>query len=484
MSRTTEPTPKPLSAEELARQREVAAVHRADELARLTAAAEHDRALADVAQAARLAELDRAEQQATAEADAALTRMYRQARAAGERTRIAATMARSGEARALRLERLRAANLWVLVPVLLGFATWSTTGVQQGAAWLMHAPEHSATWWALWALEPVLVGAVVWVIVVRARLASSGGRLDEQARNIAVGCLSTSILLNLAAAASTAHWHRSQIPVIIGAMLAHAIGPVGAAATAHLIGVIDDSIAAADPWKDAPQLAELAPQVRSDVRSDVRPDIGGGPAADMSAGTSAGADISPARARLRMAGPRHRADLPQVNGSGHHAPSADIDTAMSAIPDLRSTAVPQSRNSWTTPPETDVRGHVRPDVRSQVRADIDSGHRVAMSGPAVPELSSPAIPGLRTGRAFSEEVPQWPDGGGDDGQAELDDEQRRTTVIALLRDNPDVAGAEIARVLNVSDRHGRRLKNEALALLDDDQTAAGSSAVPESRNND
>lgn len=60
MSRTTEPTPKPLSAEELARQREVAAVHRADELARLTAAAEHDRALADVAQAARLAELDRA----------------------------------------------------------------------------------------------------------------------------------------------------------------------------------------------------------------------------------------------------------------------------------------------------------------------------------------------------------------------------------------------------------------------------------------
>lgn len=117
-----------------------------------------------------------------------------------ERTRIRALMARSGEARALRLEWLRARNLRVLVPVLIGFGVWSTTVVQQGAARLMGVHADSPVWWTLWGLEALLIGAVCWIIVCRARLAASGGALARQAEKVGFGCLFTSIVLNLVAA--------------------------------------------------------------------------------------------------------------------------------------------------------------------------------------------------------------------------------------------------------------------------------------------
>ncbi|WP_165495137.1 hypothetical protein [Actinomadura roseirufa] len=265
--KATNPSTESLSARELAddlaSQRDRDAVRRADELARLAAEAEHDRALADVAEKARRAELDRSEREASGSASATLARVYRESKDSGERTRIAAHMARSGEARALRLERLRTLNLRVLVPVLLGFAAWSTTGVQAGGARLMQVTDADPTWWALWVLEPVLIGAVVWVIVVRARLAACGGRLNQQAAQIAAGCLSTSIGLNLAAAAvAPASWSVGSVATLLGSLLAHSIGAAGAAATAHLIGVVDESIADADPWTDehgvsVPLLADL-----------------------------------------------------------------------------------------------------------------------------------------------------------------------------------------------------------------------------------
>ncbi|MCO6011719.1 hypothetical protein NE236_42915, partial [Actinoallomurus purpureus] len=105
---------------ELARRRHVDDAHRTDELERERAEARHKRNRADVAEEARRAELERTEREAQARATTDLARMYREARAAGERTRITSQMARSGEARALRLERLRILNLKVLVPVLLG----------------------------------------------------------------------------------------------------------------------------------------------------------------------------------------------------------------------------------------------------------------------------------------------------------------------------------------------------------------------------
>jgi hypothetical protein len=249
-------------AADLANQRALAAAHRADELARVRAEAVHTRNRADVVEDAQRAELDRAERVASARSAAKLARLYREARDAGERTRVAAHLARSGEARALRLERLRVLNLRVLVPVLLGFAAWSTTGVQQGAARLMRVDQSDLTWFALWVLEPVLIGAVVWVIIARARLASSGGRLDDRAIWTAAGCLMTSVVLNMAAAAWPSTWTTSTVAALLASMLAHVIGPAGAAATAHLIGIIDESIGDADPWRDehgepVPLLADL-----------------------------------------------------------------------------------------------------------------------------------------------------------------------------------------------------------------------------------
>lgn len=196
----TEPVSPEQLARELQRRRELADARRADELERARAEAGHGRARADVATESRLAELARAEREADVRAEAELARMYREFRAAGERTRIRALMARSGEARALRLEWLRARNLRVLVPVLIGFGVWSTTVVQQGAARLMGVHADSPVWWTLWGLEALLIGAVCWIIVCRARLAASGGALARQAEKVGFGCLFTSIVLNLVAA--------------------------------------------------------------------------------------------------------------------------------------------------------------------------------------------------------------------------------------------------------------------------------------------
>lgn len=240
--------PEQLEAE-LATRREVEQVQRDDELARKDAQASHRIQLAGVA-----------EREAEADADAVIAREYRHARSAGARIRLRSDMARSAEVRALRLDRLRALNLKVLVPVLLGFAAWSTTGVHDGAARLMAVRSSAATWWALWILEPVLIGAVVWITIVRARLAASGGQIARKALYLGAGFLTTSIALNLAAPT-----HAKDIIHTGAAMLAHAIGPVGAAVTAHLIGVVEDSIADADPWHEgegedkrpAPRLAEM-----------------------------------------------------------------------------------------------------------------------------------------------------------------------------------------------------------------------------------
>lgn len=260
---TTETDARDLSAR-LAAERAVEDTRRADEIARRRAQTAHDRALRDLSEEARQAEEDRAARQAEHAVAAELGRLRRRAAAEGERARIRAEMARTGEARALRLDRMRRANLWTLLPVLIGCGIWSTVGAQDGAARIMGVTSADLLWWGAWLIEPVLIGLVVRVLVVRSGLAAIRGRTDGAVRRgaerIAAAALAVSVALNVIAgipAQPPEAWTWGAVLAVTGAVLAHLIGPVGAAATAHLLGELDASVAGVDPWAGAPRVADL-----------------------------------------------------------------------------------------------------------------------------------------------------------------------------------------------------------------------------------
>lgn len=260
---TTETDARDLSAR-LAAERAAEDTRRADEIARRRAQTAHDRALRDVDEEAHQAEEDRATRQAERAVAAELARLRRRAAAEGERARIRAEMARTGEARALALDRMRRANLLVLLPILIGCGIWSTIGAQHGAARIMGVTPADLLWWGAWLIEPVLIGLVVRVLVVRSGLAAIRGRTDGAVRRgaerIAVAALAVSVALNVIAALPAQPpevWTWGAVLAVTGAVLAHLIGPVGAAATAHLIGELDASVAATDPWAGAPRVADL-----------------------------------------------------------------------------------------------------------------------------------------------------------------------------------------------------------------------------------
>lgn len=260
---TTEGTARELAAR-LAAERALEEARRADEVARRRAQTAHDRALRDVDEDAQQAEADRATRQAEHAVAADLARLRRRAAAEGERARITAEMARTGEARALRLDRMRRTNLLVLLPILVGCGAWSTIGAQDGAARIMGVTSADLLWWGAWLIEPVLIGLVVRVLVVRSGLAAIRGRADGAVRRgaarIATAALAVSVALNVIAALPADGpevWTWGAVLAVAGAVLAHLIGPVGAAATAHLIGELDASVAGVDPWAGAPRVADL-----------------------------------------------------------------------------------------------------------------------------------------------------------------------------------------------------------------------------------
>src|SRR5690606_13282053 len=155
-------------------------------------------------------------------------------------------------------------NLWTLLPVLIGCGIWSTVGAQHGAARIMGVTPADLLWWGAWLIEPVLIGLVVRVLVVRSGLAAirgtSVGAVRRGAARIATAALAVSVVLNVIAgvpAQAPAVWTWGAVLAVTGAILAHLIGPVGAAATAHLIGELDASVAATDPWAGAPRVADL-----------------------------------------------------------------------------------------------------------------------------------------------------------------------------------------------------------------------------------
>src|SRR5690606_696454 len=198
--------------------------------------------------------LQRREARAQVRAEARARRLARRARQRVDQLRQQAMLAgaaartrwevlQTGEARALRLERTRTVALAVLLPVLFAFGAWSATGVQAGMVALLGLQPGSAAAAAAWLVEPALIGVVATVILVRARLRSAGGDLDERATRIEWAALSLSIALNC-----VGHWPASLDATAFAALVGHALGPLGAAGTAYLIRVIQDGISSANPW--------------------------------------------------------------------------------------------------------------------------------------------------------------------------------------------------------------------------------------------
>ena len=186
-----------------------------------------------------------------------VSRIRQRALLAGEAARTRHAVDQSGEARALRLARTRTVALAALLPVLCAFGFWSAAGVQAGMVTLLSLEPDSAAAAAAWLVEPALIGVVAGVILIRARLRSVGGDLDERASRIEWGALSLSILLNC-----VGHWPNSLDATAFAALAGHALGPIGAAGTAYLISVVQDGIASADPWhldggSPAPSLADV-----------------------------------------------------------------------------------------------------------------------------------------------------------------------------------------------------------------------------------
>jgi hypothetical protein len=254
---------RPGSAEhlagELAERRAVIDVRREDTLVRRALDAEHQVAMADVEEQAAAAARARRERARDAEEATALAELYRRAARSGARARIRTQIQGSAEMRALRVARVRSATLIAGGPILAAFAAWSTAGVQAGVVRLLGLADGSAGWWAAWAMEPALIAVVGLIIIARAVLRSAGGDTDRRADWVERAALGTSLLLNIVGGWDTTQdlgtWQG--VLAALGAMLAHSVGPIGAAGTAYLIGLFDSYVSAARPWKGAPRLAEM-----------------------------------------------------------------------------------------------------------------------------------------------------------------------------------------------------------------------------------
>ncbi|MEU4399803.1 hypothetical protein [Micromonospora orduensis] len=267
---------KGLTAEQLAaqlrEQRALIDVQRTDHRERIRLDAEHREGLAEMAEQTESRKRARRERGRDEVEAVELSALYRRASRSGARARIRADIQRSAEMRALRIAMVRKATLLLGVPVLVAFGAWSTAGVQAGVVRLLALGQGSAGWWAAWAVEPALLTVVAAIIVGRAVLRSAGGDTDGRAALVEAVALGTSVALNMAGG-----WAGTGLDAFGGA-LAHSVGPIGAAATAWLIGLFDGYVTKADPWTGAPRLAELdlaGPPVAASWRA---PQLGDAPA--------------------------------------------------------------------------------------------------------------------------------------------------------------------------------------------------------------
>lgn len=222
----------------------------------LQARVQHQLEVSKARAAARRDKRQRREEDRDATEESTLNDLHRRASVSGERARIRSQIQQSAEMRALRVARVRSVSLMVLLPVLIAFAAWSTAGVHAGLTGLLALQVGTPMWWAAWALEPALITIVGGLIIVRAVLRSSGGDLDWRASLAEWGALTVSIALNAAG-----HWPDGSSLTAVVALIAHSIGPLGAALTAWLIGMIDDAVSKAKP--DELRKGERAPSLAS-----------------------------------------------------------------------------------------------------------------------------------------------------------------------------------------------------------------------------
>lgn len=250
-------------SQRLGADRAVVQVGRHDEVVRKLGAATHEEDQARVRQWRMTARQARRQQAKDASEQARLDALYRRASREGHRAKIRAAILSSAEMRALRLARVRTVTLFVLLPVLLVLAGFSTAGAQAGAVELMNLVEGSPMWQAAWGIEPALITIVALVIVVRAILRSSGGDTDWKATAIEWGALGMSLWLNVVGGWQ-GDWSWAGIGTGLVTALPHTVGPLGCAGTALLIGLIDGYVTAAKPWDNAESVDKLLDALKVD----------------------------------------------------------------------------------------------------------------------------------------------------------------------------------------------------------------------------
>lgn len=240
-------------AERLAARREAIVVRRADVLARREQDVDHQIALADVDEREAEARRSRRDRVQDRRESADLERYYRRAVRAGTRARIRADIQRSAEMRALRVAMVRRYAMLVGLPIVAGFAAWSTPGVQHGMVRLLGLEPYSAGWVTAWAVEPLLIAVAVGIIVVKSILRSSGGQTDWRVDAVKWGALACSVALNMLGG-----WRGGRgLVTAVGEALGHSIGAIGAAVVAWAIGVVVDYTNQARPWDGAQRLADM-----------------------------------------------------------------------------------------------------------------------------------------------------------------------------------------------------------------------------------
>lgn len=186
-------------------------------------------------------------------------------------------------------------------------------------------------------MEPALIAIVALIIIGRAVLRSSGGDTDRRAAFAEWTALTLSLALNIIGGwpSNAGFWAE------LATALPHAIGPLGCAGTAFLIGLFSDYVAAAKPWADAPPAGRCGTGAAGTGEHHNRHPSGTGGAGTESVRGPVALTAVPVR--CGGTGPGRMRPVPASGTSGRRAISAHAGTG--AVPSERSPKV-IAREFW------------------------------------------------------------------------------------------------------------------------------------------